>query len=325
LSRRLYPDEARHNLDSVIARHELTVDGRHRALGDARALWTFVQALYRDLAPDAIEAAARRVLKTPSLPSQLPPDALDALPEGRVSIFSTASTRCLSISARARICGSVSARIFRPIIVRRPTSSLVRNPAHRVRGNGRGNRRAPAESALVKSMLPAHNHALRRKADSGVLVLPELPACRPSFPPPVSRPEIWRADSDHLRRSGRRAKRCARSPPGMRCAGKRWGWRSGRAPAFARQVKRCAGACVGAESAEAHHERSCRALAAACHPALAFRRLAAIRERSLLGERTDLHVIRDWCWLGTAQDEGELGRLVEAPRARPSMPISRAF
>jgi len=27
-------------------------------------------------------------------------------------------------------------------------------------------------------------------------------------------------------------------------------------------------------------------------------------------------VIRDWCWLGTAQDEGELGRLVEAP-SRP--------
>ena len=24
-------------------------------------------------------------------------------------------------------------------------------------------------------------------------------------------------------------------------------------------------------------------------------------------------MIRDWCWLGTAQDEGELGRLVEAP------------
>jgi len=24
-------------------------------------------------------------------------------------------------------------------------------------------------------------------------------------------------------------------------------------------------------------------------------------------------VIRDWCWLGTASDDGELGRLIEAP------------
>src|SRR6185369_10888553 len=34
LSRRLYPDEPQHNLDSVIARHGLAIDGRHRALGD---------------------------------------------------------------------------------------------------------------------------------------------------------------------------------------------------------------------------------------------------------------------------------------------------
>ena len=40
---------------------------------------------------------------------------------------------------------------------------------------------------------------------------------------------------------------------------------------------------------------------------------AALRERSLLGDRVDLHVLRDWCWLGTARDDGELGRLVEAP------------
>src|SRR5438034_10434113 len=31
------------------------------------------------------------------------------------------------------------------------------------------------ESVLVKAMLPAHNRALRRKAESGVLDLPETP------------------------------------------------------------------------------------------------------------------------------------------------------
>jgi hypothetical protein len=33
----------------------------------------------------------------------------------------------------------------------------------------------------------------------------------------------------------------------------------------------------------------------------------------LLGDRIDLHVLRDWCWLGTARDDGELGRLIDAP------------
>jgi DNA polymerase-3 subunit epsilon len=73
-------DEERHNLDSVIARHALITD-RHRALGDAQVLWAFVQAIYRDLPLPTIEHAAKRVLKTPSLPPQLSPDVLEALPE----------------------------------------------------------------------------------------------------------------------------------------------------------------------------------------------------------------------------------------------------
>src|SRR5215831_18011799 len=81
LSRRLYPEASRHNLDAVIERHALPAADRHRALGDARILWAFVQALYRERSDDDIEAAIRRVLKTPSLPPQLPPDALEAIPE----------------------------------------------------------------------------------------------------------------------------------------------------------------------------------------------------------------------------------------------------
>ena len=33
----------------------------------------------------------------------------------------------------------------------------------------------------------------------------------------------------------------------------------------------------------------------------------------MLGERTEVHVLRDWCWLGTAHDDGELTRLVDTP------------
>src|SRR5438552_7799346 len=47
LSRRLYPETGPHNLDALIARHSLAAADRHRALGDARILWQFVQALYR--------------------------------------------------------------------------------------------------------------------------------------------------------------------------------------------------------------------------------------------------------------------------------------
>ena len=43
--------------------------------------WLFVQALYRCCSAEAIELAVKRILRIPSLPSQLAADALDALPE----------------------------------------------------------------------------------------------------------------------------------------------------------------------------------------------------------------------------------------------------
>jgi DNA polymerase III subunit epsilon len=38
-----------------------------------------------------------------------------------------------------------------------------------------------------------------------------------------------------------------------------------------------------------------------------------VREISLTGERTELHVFGDWCWLGTARDESDLHAILEAP------------
>lgn len=43
LSRRLYPDQPRHNLDTIIARHGFVVKDRHRALDDAKVLYEFYQ------------------------------------------------------------------------------------------------------------------------------------------------------------------------------------------------------------------------------------------------------------------------------------------
>jgi len=314
LSRRLYPEEPQHNLDSVIARHGLAIDGRHRALGDARVLWTFVQALYRDLAPEAIEAAARRVLKTPSLPPQLAPDALDELPEAPgVYRFYGLNTLPLYIGKSANLRERVGAHFssdYRSATDLRLSTEIQRIEFEETAGEIGALLR---EAALVKSLLPAHNHALRRKADSGVLALPALPG------PPVFIPAAGVEPAELAGRFGpfaskRHARQALRSAASQHAlCWKALGLEHRLGPCFARQVRRCAGACVGAESAEAHHERLREALAPHVIPRWPFAGLAAIRERSLLGDRTDLHVIRDWCWLGTASDDGELGRLIEAP------------
>jgi DNA polymerase-3 subunit epsilon len=84
-------------------------------------------------------------------------------------------------------------------------------------------------------------------------------------------------------------------------------------PCFARQIERCAGACVGAEAASEHHRRLAAALATLRIPVWPYHGAVAIREHNTLTGRTDLHVIRDWCWLGSATDDAQLGILLDAP------------
>ena len=80
LSRKLYPGYARHNLDSLIERHRLAVDQRHRALGDARLLWQFWQKIHATLPPEEISVAIDRLTARPSLPRHLDPEVFDTMP-----------------------------------------------------------------------------------------------------------------------------------------------------------------------------------------------------------------------------------------------------
>ena len=81
LSRRLYPGHARHNLDSLIARHGLHCRARHRALGDADAVWQFLRAAAAEHGAEALAHAALRVAKQPSLPANIERAEIDAVPE----------------------------------------------------------------------------------------------------------------------------------------------------------------------------------------------------------------------------------------------------
>ena len=314
LSRRMFPDAERHNLDSVIERHALPIEGRHRALADARALWAFVEALYRDIEADTIAEAVKRLLRIPSLPSQLPPDALDGLPEAPgVYLFYGLNALPLYIGKSRNLRERVGAHFssdYRSAMDLRISAEVRRIEFEQTAGEIGALLR---ESALVKSMLPAHNHALRRKAESGVLELPHEPG------PPRFRPAATLEGGKLAGRYGPfTSKRSARetlrqlSRENALC----WnvlGLERREGPCFARQVRRCAGACVGAESKESHHTRLRAALAPHAIPPWPYPGLAGIRERAMLAARTDVHVIRNWCWLGTAQSDGELTRLVETP------------
>ena len=81
LARRLYPRERGHDLDSLIARHGIACRARHRALGDADALWQFLRIAAAEHGDEVLTVAARQVAKQPALPPQLDPAVIDAVPE----------------------------------------------------------------------------------------------------------------------------------------------------------------------------------------------------------------------------------------------------
>src|SRR5574343_233075 len=81
LSRTLFPEHKRHNLDSLIERHELQAEARHRALADAQLIHQFWQKIHFERSPEAIEAALKAQNSHPSLPPNLDAGILEDLPE----------------------------------------------------------------------------------------------------------------------------------------------------------------------------------------------------------------------------------------------------
>jgi DNA polymerase-3 subunit epsilon len=68
LSRLLFPQQARHNLDTIVAIHGLEVSARHRALGDADLLVQFWRVCEKTFGPARLLEAVNELLGSVSLP-----------------------------------------------------------------------------------------------------------------------------------------------------------------------------------------------------------------------------------------------------------------
>ena len=81
LSRRLYPHFKKHNLDTLIARHKLPCEARHRAFGDAKVLWDFIQLAATEQDEQQVEKEISALVQPLDVPTGLGIDAFDDLPE----------------------------------------------------------------------------------------------------------------------------------------------------------------------------------------------------------------------------------------------------
>jgi len=315
LSRRLYPQYPRHNLDALIERHGLGCEARHRALGDARVLRDLLSIYARDIEPSRLQAAASAVLAEVLLPAQLPADLADELPEspGVYRFFGegdallyVGKSKNLRTRVLAHFAAAPGARREREL------ATQVRRVEWEETAGELG--ALLREARAVKSERPLHNRRLRDSA--GVHTL-ELAPAAPGEPVCVRIAELAGLELDAgaefygLFRKARDAKQALEQI--ARAHGlclKALGLENAQGSCFAYQLGRCRGVCVGKEPTALHDTRVRLALAASRLKPWPYAGRIAIAERDWRGQ-ADLHVFDAWRYLGTVHEEADLALLAD--------------
>lgn len=310
LSRRLYPEYAAHNLDAIISRHKLDASDRHRALGDARITWEALQAMCRGNAADTVTAAIKALLKMPSLPPQLTPGVLDDLPEGPgVYLFYGVNQLPLyigkSVNLRDRVRSHFSSD-YRSANDQRLSTEITRIEVEETAGELGALLR---EAQLIKSVLPLRNQKLRRNRQLVFIRVDDLgvPLTLVPF-----------AEFDAANTAGiygpfpskPRAKALLQSlAADFQLCWKALGVQQAEGACFARQIHRCRGACVGAESMLQHNLRLLTALGEHRFPAWPWAGPVSVKETHPEKGWERIYLLDNWCHLGTAADEDALWML----------------
>jgi DNA polymerase-3 subunit epsilon len=316
LSRRLYPEHARHSLDALLARHGIECDARHRALGDARALWQLVQRWQHERAPSTIAAAVAELVSTPTVPAGLPVTTFDDIPETPgVYRFYGENDAVLyvgkSVNLRARVMSHFSGdhRDNRDMRIAREISRIDWIQTAGELGA------LIEEARLVKALAPVYNRRLRRTTELCAWHWrPEEPDARPQV---VSARDLDPSSFDDLHGLFRSRSAALEAMRGIATAHGLCpvllGLENRKGPCFAYQLKRCRGACIGEESRASHALRLAQALATLRMRPWPFRGRIGVREAAPDSGRTDVIVLDRWCYLGTARSEDELHELQECP------------
>jgi DNA polymerase-3 subunit epsilon len=305
LSRRLFPEFPRHNLDAVMERHRLTCSARHRALGDALVLADFWSKLRADIPRARLAAAAQLVIGANRLPAHLPLGLADELPEGPGvyrffgeddALLYIGKSHCL----RTRILGHFAAE--NSDAKEQKKARLTRRIDWLETAGDLGAQLKEAE--WIKAQKPLFNKRLKQAAENftwkasaarhGVelMAMDDVPAadfadCFGVF---------------HSPKDGRKAlTEIARAH--ALCV-RVLGLETHAGSCFAYQIGKCRGACIGKEPLALHDLRLKLALSALKLKPWPFPGRVALKEG-----QGEYHVLENWAYLGTARSEEELAEL----------------
>lgn len=316
LSRRLFPQHLRHNLDAVMERNGLVCGARHRALGDARVIGEFWLKMRSELSETALAQATNGLLGVNRLPAHLPEGLAEELPEGPgVYCFYGAEDVPLyvrkSMSVRLAVLGHFSDERSGA------RDGKLRDAVRRVDWIETAGELGALlrETERIKKLRPLHN----RRLDPAVPSFTLRPAEGSSG---IGIEAIGGMEAADVQgcfgvfHSSNDARRALREIAGAKqlCL-KLLGLELSDGSCLAYQVGRCKGGCAGKEPPALHAVRTHMALSALKLKAWPFPGRVALREGGSMGG-ADLHVVDQWTYLGTAHSDDELAELAQREAVR---------
>jgi len=303
LSRALFPKERSHSLDSIIARHGIECESRHRALPDAEAVWKYFNLLARDFDTKTLSTAVDYVRRGKA--PMVGKDSFADMPDGAGVYFFygpehellyIGKSKNLRSRARAHFHVSESGKEIR---LQNETTAI-----EAVKTSGELSALL-LEASLVKSESPLYNRMLRKKK---VLIIARLQKDKDGYDRVIfeqTRNLVPDRAVLGVFRSMRQAKETMqRLGKEHRLCEKLLGAEEGKGECFARQLEKCDGACVGAIAPDVHRERVDAAFAKRRMRVWPYQGPIMVREAESESEGS-VFFIDNWALLGAYRYEDE--------------------
>lgn len=314
MSRRLAPQERQHNLKALLSRYGITPVRHHRAGDDVDALWSLWQAWQAKHSAEAWLTLLGEERRHRTLPAHLDSAQLEALPSTPGVYLLYGHNRLplyvgKSINLRSRVLGH-----FQRDHQDDKEMRLAQQVQHIEWEETAGDLGAQLrEAQLVKTLMPIMNRQLRRQGKLTTWHWPEG----------VHQPELLSGNAlsqPHqgklfgLFRNAREAKSALRSiVEEQQLCPQVLGLEKGKGRCFANQLGKCRGACHGQEPLDEHTQRARSALKQLQVNVWPWPGSIAIEEHPAGNAKPAWHVVRQWCYLGSAASLAQAKKLVDTP------------
>jgi DNA polymerase-3 subunit epsilon len=311
-SRALYPQFKRHGIDHIVKRFEFPIENRHRALEDAEIIWRLFAKSSELYSDEELDSAIAPLLKTPSLPPKIKPAQIKALPQAAgVYYFYDENGTLLyvgkSVNIRTRVMSHFS-NDYRNSKELMMNSKVAHFDFQRTPGDFGAQL---LESNEIKRLSPLYNRRLRRTRKLFNFEVATLPSGYQSVSIRQTSSDQSPDETVGLFRSPRQAsKKLEKLADDYFLCFKLLGLEGhpeDRSPCFRRQLKRCFGACEGAESPQDYNARLNVAMSQQQLMMWPFNTPILVEERDASdAEFKHFHLIDQWRYLGRIEDEEDL-------------------